>query len=112
MTEKLRTSRGIQICAMRLSALPLAMTINAWVSSHPLKLPMSSTVIQSNKVTLFLQEASGLSSLLPELEKRNVPLYGILHEEKGAEEFNKYLQGDLLLDEKVCLLADYSAATK
>jgi len=41
----------------------------------------------------------------------HVPLYGILHEEKGAEEFNKFLQGDLLLDEKVCLLADYSAAT-
>lgn len=72
---------------------------------------MSSTVSQSNKVALLLQEASGLSSLLPELEKRNVPLYGILHEEKGAEEFNKYLQGDLLLDEKVCLLADCSAAT-
>ena len=47
------------------------------------------------------QEASSLSSLHPLLESRGIPLYGILHEEKGATSFNRYLGGQLLLDLKV-----------
>ncbi len=50
---------------------------------------------------ISLQEASWLSSLLPELNKRGVRLYGVLLEEKGANSFNQYLKGELLFDEKV-----------
>ena len=47
------------------------------------------------------QEATDISSLRPQLDKLHIPLYGILHEEKGAEQFKQYLKGDLLFDEKV-----------
>ena len=53
------------------------------------------------------QEASWLSSLLPELNERGVALYGILHEEKGAKSFSKYFKGELLFDEEVSELGDW-----
>lgn len=46
------------------------------------------------------EEATDISSLRPQLDKLHIPLYGILHEEKGAEQFKQYLKGDLLFDEK------------
>lgn len=49
----------------------------------------------------FSKEASWLSSLLPELKEKGVSLYGIVHEEKGANSFNKYLNGEMLFDEEV-----------
>ena len=49
------------------------------------------------------QEALLLSSLRSELDKRGVPLYGILHEELGAERFKDYLKGDLFFDKEVRL---------
>lgn len=49
------------------------------------------------------QEAAKLSSLQPELSSKGVPLYGIVHEEKGANSFNKYLNGQMLFDEEVWL---------
>jgi hypothetical protein len=48
-----------------------------------------------------LQEAAWLSSLLPELNKKGVALYGILHEEKGANSFKEYMKGEILFDEEV-----------
>ena len=48
-----------------------------------------------------MQEASWLSSLLPELNERGVSLYGIVHEEKGANSFNDYLKGEMLYDKEV-----------
>ena len=53
-----------------------------------------------------LQEAAGLSSIRPELDKLNVPLYGILNGRRGADEFRKYLKGELFYDKEVshCLL--------
>lgn len=41
-----------------------------------------------------------LSSLRPDLDRRQVPLYGILHEELGAKEFKSYLYGDLFYDKE------------
>ena len=54
------------------------------------------------------QEATDISSLRPQLDKLHIPLYGVLHEEKGAEQFKQYLKGDLLFDEKVtsCIYDD------
>ena len=52
----------------------------------------------------IIKEATQLSALAPELEALGVPIYGILHEEKGAEGFKPYLKGELLFDEKVMLL--------
>ena len=48
-----------------------------------------------------LQEALLLSSLRSQLDHKHVPLYGILHEELGAEEFKEYLKGELFLDKEV-----------
>lgn len=42
-----------------------------------------------------------LSSLQPELDQRQVPLYGILHEELGAEKFKNYLKGEIFFDKEV-----------
>jgi hypothetical protein len=51
-----------------------------------------------------------LSSLNPELEKRQVPLYGIVHQRKGARDFTDYLKGaTMLYDEKKVF---YSGETK
>lgn len=50
---------------------------------------------------MIMQEAVELSAINSELTSRGVPLYGILHEEHGAEDFKQYLNGDLFLDEKV-----------
>ena len=47
------------------------------------------------------QEAAGLSSLKADLNQLNVPLYGIVHEELGVDEFRSYLKGELLLDTEV-----------
>ena len=49
----------------------------------------------------LLQEAASISSLKPALEAKGIPLYGILHEEGGAESFKKYLKGPLFLDREV-----------
>ncbi len=57
-----------------------------------------------NKCLAPLQEASQLSSLLPELKERGVALYGIVHEEKGAKSFNEYLKGEMLFDEEVIII--------
>lgn len=46
------------------------------------------------------EEAAKLSSLRPELDQLNVPLYGILHEEQGSKSFKNYFQGELFLDEE------------
>ena len=55
-------------------------------------------------VLSMAQEASELSELRPKLDTLGVPLYGILHEEKGSDEFNKYLKGELFFDKDVnCL---------
>ena len=48
-----------------------------------------------------VQEATQLSSLLPELISKGVPLYGVVLEEKGAHAFNEYLKGEMLFDEEV-----------
>ena len=42
-----------------------------------------------------------LSSLRSELDERQVPLYGILHEELGSGKFKEYLNGELFLDKEV-----------
>ncbi|XP_042233378.1 peroxiredoxin-like 2A [Homarus americanus] len=52
------------------------------------------TVIQMG----IIQEALALSSLKKHFEAKRVPLYGLLHEELGAEEFSQFFQGELLLD--------------
>ena len=44
---------------------------------------------------------SELFGLCPKLDTLGVPLYGILHEEKGSDEFNKYLKGELFFDKVV-----------
>ena len=44
----------------------------------------------------------GLSSLLPELEKYGVPLYGVVHQTGGSSDFKKYFGGELLYDKEVC----------
>ena len=37
-----------------------------------------------------------------------MPLYGIVHEEKGANSFNKYLKGEMLFDEEVSSITSES----
>ena len=59
-------------------------------------------VHSSSVIFCFIQEAAWLSSLLPELNERGVALYGIVHEERGANSFKDYLKGELLFDEEVC----------
>ncbi|KPP66370.1 hypothetical protein Z043_115137 [Scleropages formosus] len=51
---------------------------------------------------LFLQEASELSSLKPQLEEHGVPLYAVVKENIGTEvqDFRPYFAGDIFLDEK------------
>ena len=44
-----------------------------------------------------------LSSLLPQLREKGVPLYGVLHEARGAGKFGTFLKGDLFLDKEVGL---------
>lgn len=56
---------------------------------------------QVNSYTSNFQEAMMLSSLQPELDQRQVPLYGILHEELGAEKFKNYLKGEIFFDKEV-----------
>ena len=48
----------------------------------------------------FFQEAKDLSSLSPLFAKHNIPMYGILHEIKGANEFREYFDGKLYFDTK------------
>ncbi|XP_069977491.1 peroxiredoxin-like 2A [Penaeus vannamei] len=45
-------------------------------------------------------EALALSSLKSQFEAKNVALYGLLHEELGAKEFTKFLDGELFLDQE------------
>lgn len=52
-------------------------------------------------IIFFKQEAVKVSSLLPELEKLGIPLYGIVSQKTGAKGFKEYLKGDILLDEEV-----------
>ena len=42
-----------------------------------------------------------LSSLIPELDQKGVNLVGVVHEEKGAKEFQPFLSSPLYLDEEV-----------
>lgn len=44
------------------------------------------------------EEATKLSSLKSELDQKGVPLIGVVHENKGVEEFKPYLKGELYLD--------------
>ena len=48
-----------------------------------------------------LQEAARFSGLKSEFDKRGVPLYGIVHENVGVQEFGTYLKGEMFLDEQV-----------
>ena len=41
------------------------------------------------------------SGLKSEFDKRGVPLYGIVHENVGVQEFRTYLKGEMFLDEQV-----------
>jgi len=45
---------------------------------------------------LCREEAADLAELLPQLGEMNVPLVAILHEQKGAEEFQPYIKGQPL----------------
>jgi len=47
---------------------------------------------------LCREEASGLSSLRPQLDERNVKLYGVIHENFGVEGFQPFFKGDIFLD--------------
>ncbi|XP_075073251.1 peroxiredoxin-like 2A [Mixophyes fleayi] len=51
---------------------------------------------------LCREEASGLSSLRPELDQLGVPLYGMVKEKIGSEveDFEPYFKGEIFLDEK------------
>lgn len=50
-----------------------------------------------------MQEAAGISSLKPELDRLQVPVYGLLNSRRGVEEFQPYLKGELLYDKEVCV---------
>lgn len=54
--------------------------------------------------TFFLQEASELSSLKPQLEELGVPLVAVVKENLAAEiqGFRPHFAGDIYIDEKVC----------
>uniref|UniRef100_A0A1X7UT77 Peroxiredoxin-like 2A n=1 Tax=Amphimedon queenslandica TaxID=400682 RepID=A0A1X7UT77_AMPQE len=52
------------------------------------------------------EEAVKVSSLLPELEKLGIPLYGIVSQKTGAKGFKEYLKGDILLDEEKAFYSD------
>ena len=54
---------------------------------------------------VFLQEASELSSLKPQLDQLGVPLYAVVKEDVGTEvqTFSKYFKGEIFLDQKVTL---------
>lgn len=54
-----------------------------------------------NKLYGFIQEALELSSLIPELDQKGVNLVGVVHEDKGAKEFQPFLNSPLYLDEEV-----------
>lgn len=49
---------------------------------------------------LCREEALELSSLRPELDQKGVSLVGVVHEERGAKEFQPYLNSPLYLDEE------------
>ena len=57
--------------------------------------------VEARVIVFLLQEAASISSLKPALEAKGVPLYGIVHEEVGVEEFREYFKGPLFLDNKV-----------
>lgn len=46
------------------------------------------------------EEASGLSSLKPDLDNLGVKLVGIVHEKHGSEEFKQFFNGPLFLDKQ------------
>ena len=73
---------------------------------------MSSNGSNAGLFCFFFQEASWLSSLLPELKERGVSLYGIVHEEKGANSFNEYLKGEMLYDKEVSSGSSSSSNSK
>jgi hypothetical protein len=47
---------------------------------------------------LCREEASGLSSLKPQLDAHNVKLYGVVHEDRGVKEFQPFFDGEIFLD--------------
>jgi len=49
---------------------------------------------------LCREEASELSSLLPELKSRDIKLCAVVHEKPGVEAFRKFFKGDIFFDEK------------
>ena len=60
-------------------------------------------VLWSQWCLLFLQEASELSSLKPQLDELGVPLYAVVKEDIGTEiqSFRPYFNGEIFMDEKV-----------
>lgn len=52
---------------------------------------------------IILQEALELSKLKAELTLRHVPLYAVVHESLGVEQFSPFFKGDgIFLDAEVC----------
>nr|KAG5713902.1 hypothetical protein BaRGS_024529 [Batillaria attramentaria] len=50
--------------------------------------------VNMEKMSLTRKEAVELARLRPELQLRNIPLYGVVHETLGVPEFAPYLKGD------------------
>ncbi|KAK2876007.1 hypothetical protein Q8A67_020103 [Cirrhinus molitorella] len=50
------------------------------------------------------EEASGLSALKPELDKRGVSLFAVVKENIGSEidDFRAYFNGEIFLDQQMC----------
>lgn len=44
------------------------------------------------------EEAKGLSSIKDQLDSLTVPLYGVVHEKHGAQDFKQFLLGEIFLD--------------
>ena len=59
--------------------------------------------LQSNCLHLF-QEAAGLSSLKPLLDKKQMNLIGVVHENHSLDVFQQFLKGPIYLDPEVRLL--------
>ncbi len=57
----------------------------------------------NNAMLVYLQEASELSSLKPQLDELGVPLYAVVKEnvETEIQDFRPHFAGEIFLDEKV-----------
>ena len=64
-------------------------------------LPRGLSITKTHAFHILHQEAASISSLKPALEAKGVPLYGLVHEERGTEEFRQYFRGPLFLDTQV-----------